>query len=69
MATIIGYDEAQKKRITCSSSSYRTGCGAIIAYTKPDVRSYSGTDISGGADGREWVVCPGCGQEVTIRAW
>lgn len=69
MAQVVGYDNSAKSRITCKSSPYRIGCGAIIEYTKNDVKSYSGTDYGGGSDGREWIVCPGCGGDITLRSW
>lgn len=69
MVQIVGYNESEKKRVTCSSGPYRVGCGAILTYTKSDVQSYSGRDYSGGSDGREWIVCPGCGSDITLRSW
>jgi hypothetical protein len=69
MATIVGYDDTAKSRITCKSLSHRVGCGAIIEYTKNDIKRHIGTDISGGPDGREWIVCPGCGGDITLRSW
>lgn len=44
-------------------------CGCTIAYVKNDIKSYSGTDISGGPDGCEWVNCPNCHKEITLRSW
>jgi hypothetical protein len=44
-------------------------CGATLEYTPNDVHRYEGTDISGGPDGREWINCPECNKEVTIRSW
>jgi hypothetical protein len=65
MARVIelGPNPEVEKRINCQ------GCGAKIGYTLNDVQKYSGTDISGGPDGREWVVCPNCGKDITIRSW
>lgn len=63
MAKVVGYDEAVKPRVTCR------GCGAIIEYTKAEVQIRRGTDCGGGADGSEWVICPGCGDKATIRSW
>ena len=51
------------KRITCKA------CGATLEYTPVDVKRYSGTDIGGGPDGREWIECPNCKNDVTIRSW
>lgn len=69
MATVIGYDDTAKSRVTCKSRTQKPGCGAIIEYTRLDVKSYSGTDYGGGSDGREWIECPGCGQDITLRSW
>lgn len=69
MATVVGYDNSAKSRITCKSSSYRIGCGAIVEYSRLDVKEYRGTDYSGGADGRDWIVCPGCGAEIVLKSW
>jgi hypothetical protein len=44
-------------------------CGCTIAYTKKDIKCYSGTDYSGGPDGQEWVNCPNCREEITLRSW
>ena len=63
MVKVVGRDESVVKRITCR------GCASILEYTQNEVKSYHGRDISGGADGREWVNCPCCGGEVIIRSW
>lgn len=65
MARIIkkGPSPEVEKKVTCR------GCGSIIGYVENDVKSYSGTDYTGGADGREWVNCPNCGKEIVIRSW
>jgi len=44
-------------------------CFAIIGYVPNDVQSYHGTDYSGGPDGREWVVCPNCKKDITLKSW
>lgn len=51
------------KEIVCRS------CGATLEYVPNDMKRYDGTDYSGGADGREWIVCPNCNKDVTIRSW
>lgn len=63
MVNIVGRDESAVKRITCRS------CASILEYKQTEVRRYDGTDYSGGPDGREWITCPGCGADVTIRSW
>jgi ribosomal protein S27AE len=56
-------DKSVSKEIICR------GCGATLSYVKNDVREYHGTDYGGGPDGREWIICPNCGNDVTIRSW
>ena len=56
-------DPRMAKKITCRS------CGVGLEYFPIDVKKYEGRDYSGGPDGREWIVCPRCGQDVTIRSW
>lgn len=51
------------KRVTCRN------CGSRLEYVPNDVKTYHGTDYSGGADGREWVDCPKCGKQAVIRSW
>ncbi len=70
MVTVIGVDETAKSRVTCHGHSRtKPGCGSILEYTRADIREYRGTDYSGGPDGRDWIVCPKCGNEITLRAW
>jgi hypothetical protein len=63
MVEIVGKDLSVVKICTCRN------CGSILRYGNQDLRKYSGTDYSGGPDGREWIICPGCGEDVTIRSW
>lgn len=63
MARVIGTDPKVEKEISCR------GCGSKIAYVQNDVKRHDGTDYSGGPDGREWIDCPSCGEEITIRSW
>ena len=69
MVTVVGVDEHEKSRITCKGSKTDPGCGSILEYDRTDIKRYSGTDYSGGPDGREWIVCPKCGKDITLRAW
>lgn len=69
MATVVGQDETAKSRFTCSGTKTDPGCGAIVEYDRSDIKKYSGTDYSGGSDGREWVDCPRCGKGYTLRSW
>lgn len=52
-----------EKRTVCHN------CGRTIGYVQNDVHEYHGTDYSGGPDGREWIICPGCHKEITLRSW
>ncbi len=51
------------KRIVCKN------CGCTCSYIDADVQKYSGTDMSGGPDGREWITCAGCNDNIIIRSW
>ena len=44
-------------------------CFVTVEYVPNEVKEYHGRDISGGPDGRRWVVCPGCGEEITLESW
>lgn len=44
-------------------------CRATIAYLPTEIKRYSGRDYSGGPDGREWIICPNCSNDITLRAW
>lgn len=52
-----------EKRVDCPH------CGARIGYVGNDVHQSNGKDYGGGPDGREWVDCPQCGKDITIRSW
>lgn len=51
------------KRVICKN------CGATLEYVPNDLSRYDGKDISGGPDGKEWIVCPNCGKQVVVRSW
>jgi predicted RNA-binding Zn-ribbon protein involved in translation (DUF1610 family) len=64
MPEVIGYDQSVYKTATCRH------CGAINKYSPKEVRNlYSGTDYSGGSDGRDGFNCANCGHEVVTRSW
>lgn len=64
MVTIVGRDQSAVKRITHQE------CGAILEYTKNEVRSlWRGTDYGGGSDGADGFTCPNCGKDVITRRW
>ena len=56
-------DPSVVKRIVCRC------CGVKLEYLPVEVKKYEGRDISGGPDGRKWIVCPKCGNDVIIRSW
>ncbi|MFC1638020.1 hypothetical protein ACFL2R_01210 [Patescibacteria group bacterium] len=56
-------DESVVKRVVCKS------CGATLEYVPNDIKEYHGRDYSGGPDGREWITCPNCNKDVTLRSW
>ena len=63
MARVIKKGKPKEKKVICND------CGSTIGYTKNDIKVYSGTDISGGPDGQEWIVCPDCGKNIILRSW
>ena len=63
MVDIVRFDKRVMRECTCRN------CGAVLRYGKQDLRRYSGTDYVGRPDGREWIVCPSCANDVTIRSW
>lgn len=44
-------------------------CGVKLSYVPYEVQKISGKDYGGGPDGKEFIICPNCGREVTIRSW
>ena len=63
MIRVIGEVPEMVKKTTCRH------CAAQLEYTLNEVKKYEGKDYSGGSDGREWIVCPRCGSDVTLRSW
>jgi transcription initiation factor IIE alpha subunit len=64
MATVIGVDEAAKKRATCRN------CASVLEYMPSEVRElWSGTDYGGGPDGARGFTCPKCGENVITERW
>ena len=58
-----GPDPSVVKTILCKF------CGAKLEYVPYDITRYDGTDMGGGPDGKEWIVCPNCKKDVIIRSW
>lgn len=44
-------------------------CGVKLEYTPNDIKEYHGTDIGGGPDGRTWIDCPKCENEIVLTSW
>lgn len=63
MARVVADAPEVEKHVNCR------GCAKRIAYVGNDVHKREGTDYGGGPDGREWIVCPNCGKQITIRSW
>jgi len=64
MARVIEDIPVVEKRIV-----HINGCGRTIAYVPNEVREIHRTDYGGGPDGKEFIICPSCGKEITVRAW
>ncbi len=64
MARVVEGKPPVEKEIVC-----RNGCGLTIAYVQNDVQSCHGTDIGGGPDGAEWIICPNRKKQILIRSW
>lgn len=63
MVKIVGHDPEAVKTITCAN------CATKLEYTQSEVKEEHGTDYGGGPDGKQFIQCPQCNKEVTIRAW
>ena len=63
MVKVIGEAPEVVKQATCHH------CAARLEYTQSEVKRHDGRDYSGGADGREWIDCPRCSNEVVLRSW
>lgn len=61
MVTIVGKDASIPKRKTCRN------CSSILEYTPVEVIKQSYTDVSQCRCVHEYIVCPCCGVNVTIR--
>lgn len=64
MAHVIGKPRPDDyKKVRCGSCKHK------IAYVPKEVQRYEGRDYSGGPDGREWIICPQCGEDITLKSW
>lgn len=63
MVKVIGEAPEAVKQAVCRN------CAAKLEYTQSEVKRHDGTDIGGGPDGREWIVCPRCNHNVVLRSW
>lgn len=62
MPRVIRIEEPRDKQAKCQ-------CGAVVGYHPDEVKSRHGTDYGGGPDGEEWIVCPNCNRQITLRRW
>ena len=60
---IIGYDTKKKRKATCDN------CTAIIEYVKSEVESRTYREYDGSSGGHEFIKCPNCKKEITLKAW
>jgi uncharacterized protein with PIN domain len=44
-------------------------CTRLLEYVGTDVQSKAYTDMSGCYDVSNWIVCPVCGDNVSVEAW
>ena len=44
-------------------------CGCTLSYTPLDVKENTGYNERDGYWGHQWIVCPKCSKNVTIKAW
>lgn len=64
MAHVVGKPKPEDyKKVKCGNCKHK------IAYLPIEVKSRHGTDYGGGPDGCEWIVCPQCGKQITLRSW
>jgi RNase P subunit RPR2 len=63
MVQIVGKDQSVYKRITCRN------CATILEYTPSEVKKHVTKDYGGGTDVTEYIQCPNCGKDVTVRSW
>lgn len=63
MPRIIKKGKRKEKKVVCHE------CGTTVGYFKEEVKEYSGTDYGGGPDGRTWIVCPHCKEDITLTSW
>ena len=61
MVKLIG--DGKKSEIECGN------CCGLLQYTNDDISTEHGIDISGGADGRKFIIWPRCSFKVITRAW
>ena len=63
MARILSQIPRREKTCVCNN------CGHTVAYVPKDVQRYEGVDYSGGPDGCEYLICPGCSKRIVLRSW
>jgi len=63
MAKVIGFDDSAKKKATCRQ------CSAIVEYVPNEVKSFVSHDYGGGSDSVYYIVCPNCGEDLTVKGY
>ena len=61
MAVVIGKDRNLIRQCTC----YK--CASVIEYELREVNTKYISDYLGDKDMIEYIICPGCGTDVTVR--
>lgn len=61
MVNVIGEDKNQFKQATCSN------CGAILQYSKMEVKQEKRYDYTGDFDVVNVIACPRCGEDVRVK--
>ena len=62
MARVIRITKPKEQQVTCD-------CGAVVGYTRADVRETNRTDYGGGPAGSRWVTCPNCVNRIVLEEW
>lgn len=63
VVTIIKKAKKPPKKATCGN------CGTVCGYLDSDVKEYNGTDYGGGPDGKKWIDCADCGEQIILDSW
>jgi hypothetical protein len=56
-------DKSVVKEVVCRN------CGVKLEYTPSDVQQTYKLDYTGGRDDIDYIVCPKCTKNITLRVW